>query len=72
MKKLVFQQHKGDMRGDLYEIDNTYYYKIYYLVNGRYKLIGQSYANLYDKNLCLERMKNDMEIIDVAKAKRLK
>ena len=68
----IYQHHKGDMLGNLYKVNDTYYYKIYYKINNKYKLIGQSYVNLFDKELCLERMFHDMEIIDTSKAKRLK
>ena len=68
----IYQHHKGDMMGNLYKVNDTYYYKIYYKINNKYKLIGQSYVNLFDKELCLERMLHDMEIIDTSKAKRLK
>lgn len=72
MKKLVYQHHKGDMRGDMFKTEYGYYYKIFYNVNGKYKLIGQSYVNLFDKELCRSRMIHDMDIIDEAKTKRLK
>lgn len=69
--KSIYQHHKGDMMGELYKVDNTYYYKIRYKINGKYKLIGQSYVNLFDRELCLSRMLKDMEIIDESRLKRL-
>lgn len=72
----IYQHHKGDMRGEIFTVkldgESSYYYKIYYLVNGKYKLIGQSYVNVFDKELCLARMLHDMELVDEFKAKRLK
>ena len=68
----IYQHRKGDMLGNLYKVNDTYYYKIYYKINNKYKLISQSYVNLFDKELCLERLFHDMDIIDTSKAKRLK
>lgn len=72
----IYEHNRGDMCGKLFSVmwgnDRTYYYKIYYLIDGKHKLIAQSYVNCYDKELCLNRMLHDMEIIDESKAKRLK
>lgn len=40
MKQLIYQHHKGDMVGELYQTEDTYYYKIRYKINNKYKLIG--------------------------------
>lgn len=68
----IRQYYQGDMMGNLYRVNDRYYYKIYHKINNKYKLIGQSYVNLFDKELCVTRMLHDMEIIDTSKAKRLK
>ena len=72
----IYQHYKGDMRGDLFTVklegESSYYYKIYYLINDKYKLIGQSYVNMFDREYCVGKMLHDMEIIDNAKAKRIK
>ena len=71
----IYQHCKGDMRGDLFTINledkPSYYYKIYFLINGKYKLISQSYVNVFDRELCMERMLHDMDIIDTSRLKRL-
>lgn len=72
MNSPIYQHHKGDMMGNLYKVNDTYYYKIYYKVNNKNKLIGHRYVNLFDRELCLERMLHDMEIIETSRLKRLK
>ena len=71
----LYQHFKGDMRGDIFTVkldgEPSYYYKIYFLINGKYKLIGQSYVNVFDRELCMDRMLHDMEIIDTSRLKRL-
>lgn len=71
-----YQHYKGDMRGDIFTVkldgEPSYYYKIYYLINSKWKLIGQSYVNVFDKDLCMAKMLHDMELVDEFKAKRLK
>ena len=68
----IFQYYQNEMTGNLYKVGKAYYYKIYYKINGKDKLISLSYVNLYDKSLCLERMFHDMNLIDEGKVKRLK
>lgn len=71
MKQPIYQHYKGDMIGELYQTEDIYYYKIRYKINNRYKLIGQSYVNLFDKALCMDRMIHDMELIDASMLNRL-
>lgn len=76
MNKPIYQHFKGDIRGDLFTIKlegkPSYYYKLYYLVNNKFKLIGQSYVNFFDRDFCVDKMLHDMVLIDEGKAKRLK
>lgn len=71
----VYQHHQGDMRGDLFTVKlegvPSYYFKIYYKINGKDKLIGQSYVNVFDRDYCVAKMLHEMNLIDEAKAKRL-
>lgn len=73
--KPIYQHYKGDIRGDLFTVkldgEPSYYYKLYYKINDKYKLIGQSYVNVFDRDYCMNKMLHDMELIDEAKAKRL-
>ena len=73
--KPIYQHFRGDMRGDLFTVklegESSYYYKIYYLIDNKYKLIGQSYVNIFDRDYCVTKMLHDMDLIDESKAKRL-
>lgn len=65
MNKPIYQHHEYGLLGCMYKDKyGYYYYRIYMLIDGKYKSVAQSYANLVDRELCLEKMKDDMSIID--------
>lgn len=72
MKQPIYTNHKGRILGKIYNTKDGYYYRIYYKLSNKYKTIGVSYVNLFDYQLCLERMLHDIEIIDEFRLKRLK
>ena len=64
MNKPIYQHHVDNLMGNLYKDKYGYfYYRIYMKIDGKYKSVAQSYANLVDRELCLEKMKDDMSII---------
>lgn len=57
-------EHKiGELRGVLSQYKDGYCYKIYYKNIRKSQVIGQSYVYVYDKELCYNRMLNDMKQI---------
>ena len=65
MNRPIYQHFDGDLTGNLYkDSQGYYYYRIYIMLDGKNRLAAQSYVNLVDRELCLERMLNDMKIIE--------
>lgn len=70
---LVLAYKDGDIVGKMFQTTYGYYYKIYY--TGGKKggtVIAQSYVNLFDKGLCMERMITEMQGIDLQLVAKLK
>lgn len=73
MSKLIWQYHQGEMMGNIYQSSTgSYYYRIYFRINGKNKTIAQSYCNYANREMCEERMMLDMEIIDTRRLEKLK
>ena len=57
-------EHKlGDLIGVLNQYRDGYGYKIYFRKKTKEHIIGRSYVTLYDKDLCYEKMIDEMKVI---------
>ena len=50
----------GDYKANLYLYKLGYQYKIFTKINGKTTCVAQSYAYIFDKELCYQKMMDDL------------
>ncbi len=61
---LVLKYQDGEVIGKMFKNQMGYHYKIYMKLGGKLTVVGQSFVNLFDKGLCMERMITDMKLLN--------
>lgn len=69
MRKATMIFENKTVEGKLYENDGYWYYRIYPIKSR--KCVAQSYVNFKDKDKAIDRLLDDMELIDKEKANKL-
>lgn len=57
---LLLSIHEGDYKANLYQFNLGYQYKIFTKINGKNTCVSHSYAYLFDKDLCYQKMIDDL------------
>ena len=52
----------GDYKANLYLYKLGYQYKIFTKLNGKNTCVAQSYAYIFDKDLCYQKMIDDLNV----------
>ena len=52
----------GDYKASLYLYKLGYQYKIFTKINGKTTCVAQSYAYIFDKDLCYQKMMDDLNV----------
>ena len=52
----------GDYKANLYLYKLGYQYKIFTKINGKTTCVAQSYAYIFDKDLCYQKMMDDLNV----------
>ena len=52
----------GDYKANLYLYKLGYQYKIFTKINGKNTCVAQSYAYIFDKDLCYQKMMDDLNV----------
>ena len=52
----------GDYKAYLYLYKLGYQYKIFTKINGKNTCVAQSYAYIFDKDLCYQKMMDDLNV----------
>ena len=50
----------GDYKANLYQYKLGYQYKIFTKINGKNTCVTRSYAYIFDKDLCYQKMMDDL------------
>lgn len=52
----------GDYKANLYLYKLGYQYKIFTKINGKNTCVAQNYAYIFDKDLCYQKMIDDLNV----------
>lgn len=63
MRKPIYEVTINGINGKIFSTTLGYYYRVYYPINGRKRLIGCSYVNLFDYDVCLEQMLHYIDLV---------
>lgn len=59
---LLFTLHSGDYYANLYQYKLGYQYKIYTKINGKRTCVARSYAYLFNRDECYQKMMEDLNV----------
>ena len=59
---LLLSIHEGDYKANLYQYKLGYQYKIFTKINGKNTCVSRSYAYLFNKEECYQKMMNDLNV----------
>lgn len=59
---LLLSIHEGDYTANLYQYKLGYQYKIFTKLKGKNTCVAQSYAYIFDKDLCYQKMIDDLNV----------
>ena len=59
---LLLSIHEGDYKANLYQYKLGYQYKIFTKINGKNTCVAQSYAYIFDKEVCYQKMMDDLNV----------
>lgn len=59
---LLLSIHEGDYKANLYQYKLGYQYKIFTKINGKNTCVAQNYSYIFDKDLCYQKMMDDLNV----------
>ena len=59
---LIFTLHSGDYYANLYQYKLGYQYKIYTKINGKRTCVARSYAYIFNRDECYQKMMEDLNV----------
>lgn len=59
---LLISMHEGDYKANLYQYKLGYQYKIFTKINGKNTCVARSYAYIFDRAVCYQKMMEDLNV----------